>query len=88
MEARMTAIETTGTIDEQRRLQLDDPLPISGPVRVRVIVLYSGDDLNEEDWLRAAAQNPAFQSLHEQEEDIYSLEDGKPFRSVRDSISG
>jgi len=79
MEATMTAIELTGTVDERRQLQLDDLLPISGPKRVRVIVLYSPDDeWSEMEWLQAAARNPAFDFLKDPAEDIYSLADGKP----------
>ena len=80
MEATMTAIELTGTVNERRQLQLDDLLPISGPRRVRVIVLYSpADEWNETEWLRAAARNPAFAYLKDAAEDIYSVSDGKPF---------
>ena len=80
MQATMTAIEMSGTIDEHRQLTLDGMLPVSGPIRVRVIVLYPRtDDWDEAEWLHAAARNPAFESLHEPEEDIYSLADGKPF---------
>lgn len=75
----MTAIELTGTVDERRQLQLDDLLPIPGPKRVRVIVLYSPiDEWSEMEWLQAAARNPAFDFLKDPEEDIYSLADGKP----------
>ncbi len=84
MEAAMTAIETTGMIDEDHRLRLDEALPIDGPMRVRVIVLYpvleEGEEVSEADWLRAAAGNSAFHGLEAPEEDIYSLEDGQPFR--------
>jgi hypothetical protein len=76
----MTALETTGTIDEHRSLQLDDVLPFPGPMRVRVIVLYpSGDEWDDTTWLLAAARNPVFDFLNAPEEDIYSLDDGKPF---------
>ena len=79
MEGPMRAVEVTGTVDEGRQLQLDNSLPISGPVRVRVIVLYPAEeDLEESDWLRAAARNAAFNFLKEPEEDIYGLADGKP----------
>ncbi len=79
MNITMKAIEETGFIDQSRRLQLDRPLPIEGPRRVRVIVLYAADgDLDEREWLQAAAGNPAFASLNEPQEDIYSLADGKP----------
>lgn len=80
MEAAMTAIETTGTVDEDRRLRLDEALPVTGPMRVRVIVLYPRTEgVDEEEWLRAAALNPAFHDLAAPEEDLYSLEDGDPF---------
>lgn len=80
METTMSAIETTGTIDEHQQLHLDSVLPISGPKRVRVIVLYPlGDEWDEMEWLQAAARNPAFAFLSDPEEDIYSLADGRPF---------
>jgi len=80
MEGTMTAIEMTGTIDEHCQLRLDDTLPVSGPMRVRVLVLYPlSDEWNEMEWLQAAARNPAFAFLRDAEEDIYTLVDGKPF---------
>ncbi len=80
MEEPLTAIELTGTIDEHHQLRLDAELPVSGPKRVRVIVLYSlNGTWDEAEWLRAAARNPAFADLAGPEEDIYSLADGKPF---------
>lgn len=82
MEVTMTAIEATGTVDEHHQLQLDGLLPISGPMRVRVLVLYPlTDEWDEAEWLRAAARNPAFDFLNDPEEDIYSLADGKPFHA-------
>lgn len=76
----MKAIETTGTIDRERRLLLDEPLPIAGPSRVRVIILVTEDtDITEQDWLAAASANPSFDFLKEPSEDIYTLVDGKPF---------
>jgi hypothetical protein len=81
MEPAMTAIETTGMVGEDRRLRLDEDLPVSGPMRVRVIVLYPlPDEEGEDEWLRAAARNPAFGDLESPEEELYSLEDGAPFR--------
>ena len=76
----MKAIEITGTIDEQRRLLLDETLPIVGPNRVRVIILVNEEaDIEEKEWLRVATTNPAFDFLKEPEEDIYTVADGKPF---------
>jgi hypothetical protein len=81
MNGQMTAIEMTGKIDEHHQLQLDSPLPMSGPMRVRVILLYPIDDdeWDEAEWLRAVASNPAFDYLKDSAEDIYTLNDGKPF---------
>lgn len=74
------AIETTGTIDPHHQLVLDEPLPVIGPTRVRVIILLSEEaDIDEIEWLRAAATNPAFDFLKEPEEDLYTFADGKPF---------
>lgn len=74
------AVEMTGTIDAQRQLILDEPLPIAGPTRVRVIILVPEEaDMDETEWLRSAAANPAFDFLKESEEDIYTLADGRPF---------
>ena len=73
MESTLAAVELTGTIDENHQLKLDRALPISGPKRVRIIVLYSlEEEWNEAEWLRAAANNPAFDYLKEPAEDIYS----------------
>ena len=69
-------------IDVESRLQLDSPVPIVGPRRVRVILLYPDpeqEEIDETEWLRAAATNPAFSFLQAEEEDLYSLADGVPF---------
>lgn len=80
MEGAMTAVEMTGTIDEHRQLRLDGTLPVPGPMRVRVLVLYPLDEERDElEWLQAAARNPAFAFLGDAEEDLYTLADGEPF---------
>ena len=82
-EVPMTAIEMTGMVDENHQLHLDGMLPFAGPKRVRVIVLSplteNADDWNEMEWLKASLKNPAFDFLNDPEEDIYTLNDGKPF---------
>lgn len=81
VENTLTALEVTGTVDAQQILRLDEPLPIAGPKRVRVIVLYTADDApSEAQWLYAAANNPAFAYLHDPAEDIYAATDGEPIR--------
>lgn len=77
----VTAIETIGTIKGKHGLILDDSLPLGEKTRVRVIVFLDQDgdeDVDETDWLRSAAENEAFEFLSDEDEDIYTLEDGKP----------
>ena len=81
MEPALTAVEMTGTVTEHHELVLDDALPIPGPKRVRVIVLYEPvDDWDEHDWLHAATLSPAFDSLGDPGEGIYAPSDGEPYR--------
>ena len=80
MENAMKAIELTGTIDERGRLHLDEPVSHLGTGRVRVILLRREEgDIDESEWLRTAARNPAFEFLKDPAEDIYTLADGEPF---------
>lgn len=80
MEIAMKAIETTGTIDKQSQIVLDEPLPLISSSRVRIIILLPDEtEINEKDWLRTAGANPVFDFLKEPEEDIYTLSDGRPF---------
>jgi hypothetical protein len=37
------------------------------------------EGIDEDEWLRAAARNPALRDLEAPEGDVYSLEDGDPF---------
>ena len=75
----MRAIETTGILNTQGQIQLDHPLPQDKVSRVRVILLMpEEEDLNEQTWLGAISTNPSFAFLNDPEEDIYTLEDGKP----------
>ena len=77
----LTAIETTGTINANHQIILDEDLPNNAPSRVRVIVLYDENtDINEKEWMQAASKNDAFDFLNDEAEDIYTLEDGKPIR--------
>lgn len=80
MEMATRVIETTGTIDSQYNLHLDEPIPVAGPTKVRVLILLPEEaDIDETARLKAIAANPAFDFLKEPEENIYTLEDGKQF---------
>lgn len=78
----MKAVEITGTVDERGHLQLDQPLIDAKSSRVRAILLFPDvEEIGEQEWLKAAASNPIFAFLHNPEEDVYTLEDGKPLNS-------
>jgi len=79
----MKAIEAVGTIDQDRRVVLDEPLPKGVAGRVRVIILLGEDEPNEQEWLRAVEQGGALDFLKDVREDVYSLNDGKPFDDAR-----
>lgn len=80
MEAMLKALEVWATVDENRQLTLDEPLPIAGHSRVRVIVLFTPEaQLSEGEWLYTAARNPVFDYLKDPGEDIYGPMDGRPF---------
>lgn len=84
MDTALAAIEVTATVDEAHQLHLDTALPIAGPRRVRVIVLYADDgDVNETTWLHAAAHSPAYTDLADPAEDVYTLSDGTPYHDEK-----
>jgi len=79
----MKAIEVVGTIVQGGVVKLDEPLPIAVGARVRLIILVAEDEPSEQEWLRAARQDQAFEFLNTTEEDRYTLRDGKPFDDAR-----
>ena len=79
----MKAIEVVGTVEEGRRVRLDEPLPIGVGGRVRLIILVGEDEPSEQEWMHAATQGGAFDFLNAPEEDRYTLRDGKPFDDAR-----
>lgn len=83
METPLRAIELIGTIDEKGQLHLDEPISAVGQGRVRVILLPEEAEIGENEWLKAAASNPAFDFLEDPDEDIYTLDDGQPFNDQR-----
>jgi hypothetical protein len=80
---KIKAIEAVGTIEQDRRVRLDEPLPSGVSGRVRLLILIGEDDLSEQDWMRAAVRGGSFDFLRAPAEDVYTLEDGKPFDDAR-----
>lgn len=74
----MHAVETIAHIDQFGNITLPKPLKVRNQ-NVRIIILFpEGEEISDEAWLQVAAKNPVFDFLQDEEEDIYSLEDGKP----------
>ena len=81
MNIQTKAIEATGIINEKNELIIDEPLPLLGPTRVRVLILVPNhQDPKEDEWLRTVTKNPVFNFLKEPAEDIYKVSDGSPFQ--------
>jgi hypothetical protein len=73
------AIEVLGTVNGNGELLIDVPLPFSANSRVKVLVAENNDDEDDIDLLAVFASDPANKDIFCDEEDIYTLEDGKPF---------
>ena len=53
----MKALELSGQIDEKHGLHVDQPIPIDGPCRVRVLLLIpEGEELPEDEWRRRRSE--------------------------------
>lgn len=75
----LTAVETTGTVEQNGRIVIDETFLVNAPTPVRVIVLFpESDEISDAAWLQAATKNEVFDFLNDPDEDIYSLADGKP----------
>lgn len=74
----MKAIKALGTIEQGRLVRLDEPLPAGVSGRVRLLIVLDEDDPSEQDWMRAATAGGGLDFLKAPEEDIDTLEDGKP----------
>lgn len=84
MEPIARAIETSGTLEDERHIALDQPLQSLARTHVRLIILLPEDtEPDETEWRRAAAESSAFAFLGDASEDIYTLDDGRPFRDER-----
>jgi hypothetical protein len=80
MESPMRAVELSGHLDAAGQLHLDEPLRGLGAGRVRVLILLPEEqDVDQAEWLRAAAGSSAFDFLRDPEEEVYDEHDGKPF---------
>lgn len=63
------------------RIILDEAFALPANAQLLITVLPPPDiDADEADWLRSASSSEAFAFLADPAEDIYTLNDGQPFR--------
>ena len=76
----MRAIEINSKTDKKGRLKIDyDLIQKNTNVRVLILLDEQDDEAKEEKiWLSSVLNNSAFDFLKDEEEDIYSITDGKP----------
>jgi hypothetical protein len=75
----MLTFEAQGFIDKNGSLQIIPSLDLKEG-KVKVVIIYTEDSASEEAlWLQSISSNPVFNFLADKEEDIYSINDGKPF---------
>jgi hypothetical protein len=78
---KMKAIEINSKTDKTGHLKINYKLNKSNS-KVRVLILLEDDSTEEEEeisYMNSISNNPAFESLNDSAEDIYSLKDGEPF---------
>ena len=74
----MKAFEITAQVDQNRLLQIEVPEGIS-PGKVRLIVLVPEEDDAGEAWMNGISREWNAE-LSNEDEDIYTLEDGDPIK--------
>ncbi|MEO8819258.1 MAG: hypothetical protein ABI267_09935 [Ginsengibacter sp.] len=52
----------------------------------KVVVLIKDEEISEKSWLSVAMKGEAFDFLNDTGEDIYTIEDGVPYKSESDEI--
>ena len=77
MVKQMKAIEITGRVNEQGKVELDQPLTTAKSTRFRGILLFPELE-DAQEWSLPDLKASVIDFLDDPEEDIYTLEDGKP----------
>lgn len=75
----MRAIEINANTDQSGHLKIDYVLNRANR-NVRVLILLEDDTYQQEEenlWMNAISNNPAFDYLNDPAEDVYSLKDGE-----------
>lgn len=52
----------------------------------KIVVLIKDDEINEHEWLSLAMKGGAYDFLNDSAEDIYTMEDGIPYKTDKDEV--
>ena len=52
----------------------------------KVVVLIKDNEISEAEWLRLGMEGGAFDFLKNSSEDIYTMEDGVPYKTDKDEV--
>ena len=52
----------------------------------KVVVLIKDEEITEKEWLKLAINSKSYDFLNDPSEDIYTMEDGEPYKSAGDEI--
>ncbi len=75
-KTKMKAIEINSKTNKKGHLKLDLDLK-EADKNVKVLILLEEKINDENEWLKIVSNNPAFDFLKDEQEDIYSFKDGK-----------
>ncbi len=81
----MEAFEKIVHFDEEGNLLLKLGKEFSKK-EAKVVVLIKDDEITEKEWLSVAMKGGAYDFLNDPAEDIYTMEDGIPYKSDPDEV--
>ena len=81
----MEAIEKLVHFDEEGNTTLKLGKNFSKK-EAKVVVLIKDEEISDKEWLALAMKGGAFDFLNDSGEDIYSMDDGVPYKSESDEI--
>ena len=81
----MEAFEKIVHFDEEGNLLLQLGKDFSKK-EAKVVVLIKDDEITEKEWLSVAMKSGAYDFLKNPAEDIYTMEDGVPYKSDPDEV--
>lgn len=85
LNKKMEAIEKLVRLDDEGNTTLSLGRNFSKK-QAKVIVLIKDDEVTDKEWLALAMKGEAFDFLNDPAENIYTMEDGVPYKSKSDEI--